>query len=291
MIQPIFFVFGGRFLIIRAMKKILAIYIGFILLFIGYWIIYAIAPEAHAHWLQGEDRTVEWITFAGFLSASLLAGLVLLTSHRHMNRMAFIYFLGTALFFFVCAGEEISWGQRVLGFETPESVKEINEQGEFNLHNLNLDALNIHPSELVSWYMKLSGILIPLILLPFYYRKNSAFPRYISAPALIPCYLFPELLHLIRHGTARVTSQLIRPEAAHVVDYQNEELLEMYWGLCVFLTMLFVFHAWRAQRLTPRQANNSTIRAGIASSDNTSRAAPSSAAARGIPYITELASS
>ena len=35
-------------------------------------------------------------------------------------------------------GEEISWGQRVFGFETPEALKEVNEQDEFNLHNLTI---------------------------------------------------------------------------------------------------------------------------------------------------------
>ena len=33
-------------------------------------------------------------------------------------------------------GEEISWGQRILGFATPESMADVNRQGEFNIHNL-----------------------------------------------------------------------------------------------------------------------------------------------------------
>jgi len=33
------------------------------------------------------------------------------------------------------AGEEISWGQHLLGFATPESIAEVNAQGEFSLHN------------------------------------------------------------------------------------------------------------------------------------------------------------
>lgn len=34
------------------------------------------------------------------------------------------------------AGEEISWGQRILGIETPAALKASNVQGELNLHNL-----------------------------------------------------------------------------------------------------------------------------------------------------------
>jgi hypothetical protein len=33
------------------------------------------------------------------------------------------------------AGEEVSWGQRLLNFETPEAIAQQNRQGEINLHN------------------------------------------------------------------------------------------------------------------------------------------------------------
>ena len=35
------------------------------------------------------------------------------------------------------AGEEISWGQRIFSFSTPEILTAINDQNEFNLHNVN----------------------------------------------------------------------------------------------------------------------------------------------------------
>ena len=37
---------------------------------------------------------------------------------------------------FVLAWEEISWGQRILGFETPDEIEQINAQQETNLHNM-----------------------------------------------------------------------------------------------------------------------------------------------------------
>ena len=36
------------------------------------------------------------------------------------------------------AGEEISWGQRIFNFKTPESIKKENIQGEFTVHNLEI---------------------------------------------------------------------------------------------------------------------------------------------------------
>jgi hypothetical protein len=40
------------------------------------------------------------------------------------------------LLFFVAFGEELSWGQHLLGFSTPDVVGELNRQDEFNIHNL-----------------------------------------------------------------------------------------------------------------------------------------------------------
>lgn len=42
-----------------------------------------------------------------------------------------------AIAFFWASGEEISWGQHMLGTETPEWLSKINGQNETNLHNIN----------------------------------------------------------------------------------------------------------------------------------------------------------
>jgi len=48
------------------------------------------------------------------------------------------YFLLFAVLFILAFGEEISWGQRIFNFETPESLEKINMQEEFNLHNIDI---------------------------------------------------------------------------------------------------------------------------------------------------------
>jgi len=50
------------------------------------------------------------------------------------NRNYFFLFLGLLLFFFFA--EEISWGQRIIGIQTSEYLKNINSQEETNIHNL-----------------------------------------------------------------------------------------------------------------------------------------------------------
>jgi len=47
-----------------------------------------------------------------------------------------VWVLGIAILFFLVGGEEISWGQRIFAIGTPETMREINVQGETNLHNI-----------------------------------------------------------------------------------------------------------------------------------------------------------
>ena len=51
----------------------------------------------------------------------------------------------TALFVLVGA-EEISWGQRMFGFDTPERLAAVNVQGEFTLHNVYSISLFTYPA-------------------------------------------------------------------------------------------------------------------------------------------------
>lgn len=77
-----------------------------------------------------------------FLTAVLLFILFLKTRRGHnlhffrTNRNYLVLFM--ALLFFIGSGEEISWGQQVFHWETPEFIKEINVQGETNIHNLRI---------------------------------------------------------------------------------------------------------------------------------------------------------
>ena len=80
-----------------------------------------------------EDGLLENATaLFAFISASLL----IQGAGRRQHVGAKIVLGGLALFFFVFAMEEISWGQRIFGWETPEQWKEVNYQEETNLHNL-----------------------------------------------------------------------------------------------------------------------------------------------------------
>ena len=83
-----------------------------------------------------EDGPVEWIQFLCFLTAGVAA--VGIARYRHaagFHRQA-AFFVLFALGMFFISGEEISWGQRLLGIETPKYLEAVNKQGEITLHNV-----------------------------------------------------------------------------------------------------------------------------------------------------------
>lgn len=91
--------------------------------------------------LIDEDGFYENLTAMLFLiSGCLLLFLFFSSGQKGMGILTRIkknvFYLLLGLFFIICFGEEISWGQRMLNIETPESVQKINAQGEFNLHNI-----------------------------------------------------------------------------------------------------------------------------------------------------------
>ena len=93
-----------------------------------------LSPERYASSLQ-EDGTVEWTTVWSFLGA-MACFLLLAHRQRRAARTVPWFSLCLAAFCLFVAMEEISWGQRLLGYRPPDYFLEQNYQQELNLHNL-----------------------------------------------------------------------------------------------------------------------------------------------------------
>jgi len=75
-----------------------------------------------------------------------------------------------AFFFLLGSGEEISWGQRIFGWETPEGYSQVNRQNETNLHNLKPFRGMFSPNHLFTYFWMSFCVIIPIvdsISLPF----------------------------------------------------------------------------------------------------------------------------
>lgn len=74
-------------------------------------------------------------------------------------RWWFLIWVLATLYF---AGEEASWGQHYLGWDTPESIAEVNKQQETNLHNTS-SWLNMQPRSAVELWILVGGIVVPVV--------------------------------------------------------------------------------------------------------------------------------
>lgn len=86
-----------------------------------------------------EDGWAEWATVYAFSFAAVLIVARLLRWRRTPEAEGWLAPLGlasVALFCVFVAGEEISWGQRLLAFQPPEMFLRENFQQELNVHNL-----------------------------------------------------------------------------------------------------------------------------------------------------------
>lgn len=110
-----------------------------------------------------------------FVKAGLqVAALVLFSKvakryRQAKNYPAMVVAILLAIVLFVMAGEELSWGQRIFGWSTPENYAKINAQSETNLHNLATQAFQNT--------LYFGGWLL-LVALPFFNRGlNKLFVR------------------------------------------------------------------------------------------------------------------
>jgi hypothetical protein len=100
--------------------------------------LFALASVNHGLFvfLAEEDSFLEWTQVVILASAAALATLLAARTLREGRRLHALAYLALAAGCFFVAGEEVSWGQRIFGLETPESLAEINRQDELTLHNI-----------------------------------------------------------------------------------------------------------------------------------------------------------
>ncbi|MDY7011251.1 MAG: hypothetical protein SVV80_10945 [Planctomycetota bacterium] len=116
-----------------------------------------------------------------FLLPAVVAGVLIFLRRRQLPRgvgWVMLFFALGALYF---AGEEASWGQHWIGYETPEALKKINTQDEFNVHNVH-NIFNNIPRQLM-FVGTIGCIVIPLWLAAWPWLSthfewlNKRFPR------------------------------------------------------------------------------------------------------------------
>jgi hypothetical protein len=165
------------FLFKPAIYIAIAIYIAlsYFMLSTGNNMLAAMLPEDHYFELIGAFSL--FVTSLLFLYGFTVARKTLDKTKASLIKQ--LVYLGLAALFFFGAGEEISWGQRILGFQTPESLSEVNRQEEFNLHNLTVLETNklLDADRLFDMFWFLFGVFTPALalLVPSFKRFAGKF--------------------------------------------------------------------------------------------------------------------
>lgn len=113
-------------------------------------------------WATYEDLVGEWAQTYSFLAAAVLSIVVALRPTHYRWFFALLALACSYVFL-----EEISWGQRIFGFDTPEFLKSRNLQGEANVHNLFTGPHKTLMKDLISIAVALAlvgyGLVYPLL--------------------------------------------------------------------------------------------------------------------------------
>jgi hypothetical protein len=195
-----------------------------VILLIGYILFYT-NLSAFVIYVE-EDGTVEWLTVVGLMLGCIVSfSRFFKLLHRRNWWFLTVTFL-LALMLFFASGEEISWGQRILGIKSPEFFQKNNAQHETNIHNLIVD--NVKLNKVIFSVMLSICMGIYLLVIPILFEKSKkikAFLNYSGVPV-------PRLYQVISFVSLIILTTLLRHE-------KNAELLECGTGLLFFLIIRY----------------------------------------------------
>jgi hypothetical protein len=137
-----------------------------------------------------EDSYIEYLTALLLL---LAVALCVYKASREERRLPKLFFLASAFLLFFGLGEEISWAQRIVGFDTPDNLEKINAQQEFNLHNIHVGGVNLN--KLIFGKILYTGVFIYFLVFPLLYWSkrwvSSLIDKFaIPVPSLLQSSLY-----------------------------------------------------------------------------------------------------
>jgi hypothetical protein len=173
-----------------------------LIIFIGMIIARVDRDFLEAYYLA-EDGILEWLTVIIILFCAFLCfrRATCLRSIRPKVFLLSLVFIGFGFLF--CAGEELSWGQRIFSIDTPEWLKERNQQHEINVHNLMVGEISINKvifGKILSISLALYLFVLPLLTNRFTRIRHLAdrfalpLPTLTQAICFLPALIVPDLV-------------------------------------------------------------------------------------------------
>ncbi|MEM8774443.1 MAG: hypothetical protein AAGF53_05380 [Pseudomonadota bacterium] len=179
-------------------------------------------PDFFAHTYAAEDGIVEYATAVFLLIASIVLVRNAISLKSRGMGFAFGLTLFYALLFFLASGEEISWGQRIFGWETGEALLEHNKQGETNFHNLVIQT----PWGELDLVKTVFGSVLTTVLLIYLVGLPLLFPRSTFIANLANRLAVP--VPRLSHAILAVLSSLV---IALIIAGRKWEVYELIFSL------------------------------------------------------------
>ena len=212
------------------------------LICVAYGVLFVLDPDTAYRW-GFEDGPVEWVgAFALGTACVLFARLACASRVRSISR---VWLALLAVLFLFGTGEEISWGQRIFRFSTPEVIAEQNRQGEANIHNLAIfHALNEDGTRKSGLALWLTGERVFSlfwlgfgVLLPFFHLASLRFRRLIDltgmpVPSLSLGAFFPIIYLTAEFLVPYITGA--RSELGYALMETKESLYSVIFALVAF---------------------------------------------------------
>jgi hypothetical protein len=182
-----------------------------------------------------EDGIVEWLTVAGLLAGFgiCIYRFIKLVKVKNWWFLTVTLILGILLF--IAAGEEISWGQRILGIKSSGYFLKNNAQGETNIHNLVINGVKIN--KLVFSTILITVLGIYLVVLPLLYKAKTGVKQFIDNSG-VPV---PKTYQIFSFLVVFSISSLLKHE-------RNPELLESAAAILFFLIIFSPFNKYIFQK-------------------------------------------
>jgi hypothetical protein len=141
--------------------------------------------------LNREDGFVEWATAIVYVGGSGFAASLALHFRRQKETLHAVLYAGLAIGMIFIAMEEISWGQRLLGIDTPDYIAQRNLQDELTFHNI--DGFPLHAAYIA---VGLYGAFSRMIAQPVLGRRYPDLVNLLTPPrALFLFFFIPALLY------------------------------------------------------------------------------------------------
>ncbi len=175
-----------------------------IIIFIGYYLFWTSVPAFEIY--TEEDGSVEWLTVLGLMMGCVVCIARFIKLRRNRSWWFLTVTLILAFLLFAASGEEISWGQRILGIKSSEFFLENNAQHETNFHNLIVDGVKLN--KIIFSIGLVASMAIYLLIFPLLYVRNTKFHRFIDRSGImiaqnyqiISVILLFGMTEVIRHG-------------------------------------------------------------------------------------------